>query len=149
MLNTPAARLGQFLNVDGSDVLQVVGEGGALQYGVSQFGGIQVVAQPIASTPFALSGRVPGFLVITFAGVTTVNVSAPTAGVDDGLEIEIFSNTAFAHIVAVGAGKLKAGAAVPGAQITFPAFAGAGVYMTAYQGAWLVATGGNGAYVVA
>lgn len=148
MINSPAARLGQFLNTDGSDVVQVVGVGGGLQYGVSQFGGIQVTAQALAATG-PVSGRIPGFYVITAGSAATITISAPTSGVDDGLEIEIFSNTAFAHIIAVGAGKLKAGAAIPGAQITFPAFAGAGVYLTAYQGAWLVATGGNGTYVVA
>lgn len=147
MLNTQAARLGQYLNTDGSDVLQVVGVGGNTQYAIGQFGGIQVSAQVLAATG-PLSGRLPGFYVITAAGsAATITVSAPTAGVDDGLEIEIFSNTNFAHIIAVGAGKMLAGVAA-GTQIAFPAFAGAGVYMTAYQGKWLTATGGNGVYTV-
>lgn len=146
MLNSPAARLGQFLNVDGSDVLQVVGVGGAIQYGISQFGGVQVAAQALLIDQ-TISGRVPGFFVITKGSLATITVSAPTAGVDDGLEIEIFSNTAFAHVIAVGAGKMLAGVA-PGTQIAFPAQAGAGVYMTAYQGKWLTSTGGNGAYTV-
>lgn len=145
--NTLTAKL-QFLNEAGIDIIQSVGIGGAVQWSLNANGGIQVVAQPLAATG-PLSGRIPGFFVITAGAAATITLSAPTAGVDDGLEIEIFSNTAFAHVVAVGAGKLKAGAAAPGAQITFPAFAGAGVYLTAYQGAWLVATGGNGTYVVA
>jgi len=136
----------QYLNLDGIDILQSVGVGGNVQYSLNANGGVQAVAQLLTATG-PLSGRLPGFFVITAAGAATITVSAPTAGVDDGLEIEIFSNTAAAHIIAVGAGKMLAGVA-PGTQIAFPAQAGAGVYMTAYQGKWLTATGGNGAYTV-
>ncbi len=145
--NTQTAKL-QFLNNDGIDILQSVGQGGGVQFSVNANGGLQAVAQPLASTPLTISGRLPGFYVITNAGIATITVSAPTAGVDDGLEIEIASSTNFAHIVAVGAGKLQMGQAA-GAQVTFPAFAGAEVYLTAYQGKWIVATGGNGVYTVA
>jgi hypothetical protein len=147
MLSTPAARLGQYLNTDGSDVLQVVAPGGATQYAVGQFGGVQVSAQ-LLSVDQTISGRVPGFFVITKGSIATITVSAPTAGADDGLEIEISSNTNFAHVVAVGAGKLLMGAAAA-AQVTLPAFAGATVYLTAYQGKWIVCTGGNGTYTPA
>lgn len=145
--STQTAKM-QYLNLDGIDILQSVGVGGNVQVSINANGGLAVVAQPIPTTPFALNGRIAGFFVITNAGATTVNVSAPTSGVDDGLEIEIASATNFAHIIAVGAGKLQAGVAA-GTQITLPAFAGAEVYLTAYQGKWIVATGGNGTYTVA
>ncbi len=147
MLSSQAARLGSYLNTDGSDVLQVEGVGGNIQYAISQFGGIQVSAQQLA-VDSTVSGRVPGFFVITKGSIATITVSAPTSGADDGLEVEISSSTNFAHVVAVGAGKLQMGAAA-GAQVTFPAFAGATVYLTAFQGKWIVCTGGNGIYTVA
>lgn len=147
MLQTPAAKLGQYLNTDGSDVLQVVGVGGNIQYSINTNGGIQVVAQPLAASG-AVSPRVPGFFVITKAGVAAITIAAPTVGADDGLEIEIASNTAFAHTVNVGAGNLLNGAQVPAAQVAFPAFAGAAIFLTAYQGKWMLYTGGLGTYTL-
>lgn len=146
MLNTAAARLGQFLNTDGSDVLQVVSVGGAIQYGINANGGIQIVAQPIAANG-AIAPRVPGFYVITKGSIASLTLAAPTAGADDGLEIEIASNTAFAHVITATGLLLTASAAVN--SITFPAFAGAAAFFTAYQGKWFVYTGGLGAYVTA
>jgi hypothetical protein len=137
-----------FLNEAGVDLFQSIGFGGGVQYSINANGGVQLVAQPLASTPLTISGRLPGFFVITNAGIATITVSAPTATTDDGLTIEIASNTNFAHVVAVGAGKLL-WAQAAAAQITFPAFAGALVVLTAYQGKWITATGGNGVYVAA
>lgn len=147
MLSTQAARLGQFLNTDGSDVLQVVGVGGSIQYSINANGGIQVVAQPLAASG-AVSPRNPGFFVITKAGVAAITLVPPTAGADDGLEIEIASNTAFAHTVNVGAGNLLNGLQAPAAQVAFPAFAGAAIFLTAYQGKWMLYTGGLGTYAL-
>lgn len=145
MQSTQVAKL-QYLS-DGTDFLQVVGQGGNVLYGVNEKGGSQAVAQKLTATG-ALSGRLPGFYVITAGSAATITVSAPTAGVDDGLEIEISSSTNFAHVIVGGAGTIQMGQAA-GAQVTLPAFAGATVYMTAFNGKWIVCTGGNGAYTVA
>lgn len=141
MLNSPAARLGQYLNTDGSDVLQVVGVGGNIQYGISQFGGIQVSAQPIAANG-AINPRLPGFYVITKAGVAAMTLAAPTVGLDDGLEIEVSSGTAFAHTITTVGLLLTGSAAVN--TVTFTNIAGPTVYFTAYQGKWITASGGLG-----
>ncbi len=72
-------------------------------------GGGSIVAPPVqnaTATPFTvdLNG---GDIVVTFAGATTCNIPAPTAGQDDFKRIKVFSTTAFAHILAFGANKLN------------------------------------------
>lgn len=143
--NTQTAKL-QYLNEAGIDIIQSVGLGGAVQYSLNANGGLQVVAQPIAASG-AINPRLPGFYVITKAGVAAMTLAAPTAGTDDGLEIEVSSNTAFAHSFTATGLLLTSSASVN--SITMPAFAGATVYFTAYQGKWIVCTGGLGTYVVA
>lgn len=144
--NTQTAKL-QFLNEAGVDIIQSVGIGGGVQYSLNANGGLQVVAQPIAASG-AINPRLPGFFVITKAGIAAMTLAAPTAGTDDGLEIEVSSNTAFAHSF-TSAGNLLLSTTGVNSSITMPAFAGATVYFTAYQGKWIVATGGLGAYTVA
>jgi hypothetical protein len=143
--NTQTAKL-QFLNESGIDIIQTVGLGGAVQYSLNANGGFQVPAQALSASG-AVNPRLPGFYVITKAGVAAITLTAPTAGTDDGLEIEIASNTANAHTVNVGAGNLLNGAGA-NAQVAFPAFAGAGIYLTAYQGKWFLATYGVGTYTI-
>lgn len=143
--NTLQAKM-QYLNEAGLDIIQSIGQGGVVQYSVNANGGVQVPAQALAASG-AINPHLPGFYVITKAGVAALTLAAPTAGVDDGLEIEIASNTNFAHTVNVGAGNLLAAQAAA-AQIAFPAFAGAAVFLTAYQGKWIVYTGGLGTYTV-
>lgn len=143
--NTQTAKL-QYLNEAGVDIVQVIGLGGAVQYSLNANGGSQVPAQVISASG-AVNPRLPGFYVITKAGVAAITIAAPTATVDDGLEIEIASNTANAHTVNVGAGNLLNGGGA-NAQVAFPAFAGAGIYLTAYQGKWFLATYGIGTYTI-
>lgn len=139
----------QFLNEAGIDIIQTVGVGGVVQYSQNQFGGEQVLPQTLSTVAPSVSGRVAGFYVITYsAGAATVTVSAPTATVDDGLEIFISSNTNQAHVVAVGAGNLLAGVAAK-AQVTLPAFAGAQISLTAYQGKWFLSTFNAAIYTLA
>jgi hypothetical protein len=135
----------QYLD-QGIDMFQLVGVGGNVLWSVNNKGGVQVVAQPIAASG-AIAPRLPGFYVITKAGIAAMTLAAPTAGVDDGLEIEVSSNTAFAHSF-TATGLLLTSSAVVNS-ITMPAFAGATVYFTAYQGKWIVATGGLGTYTAA
>ena len=75
--------------------------------------------------------------VITKAGVLADTLAAPTAGVDDGLEIVVTSNTANAHTI-TATGLLNTGAAAGANLATFAAFPGAGLTLMAYQGKWNV-----------
>lgn len=145
MQNTFTAKL-QYLNINGEDIIQIVGQGGNVIYSMNQFGGQQYPPTLITANG-AINPRIPGFFVITKAGIASLTLAAPTVGVDDGLEIEISSNTAFAHVITATGLLLTASAAVN--SITMPAFAGSTVYLTAYQGKWIVCTGGLGTYVAA
>jgi len=74
--------------------------------------------------------------VITKAGVAALTLAAPTSGADDGLQIDIISQTANQHTVTAtglfvdGAGHLNVA--------TFPANAGGQILLEAYQGKWYV-----------
>ena len=93
-----------------------------------------------AFVPLASSGAIDPHTsnryVITKAGVAALTLAAPTAGVDDGREIEVISNTANAHTITAtglfqdGAGNVN--------EATFAAHAGAGIKLVAYQGKWNV-----------
>jgi hypothetical protein len=121
------------LNNGGNDIFQQVGQGGQVTWGINTNGGIQVPAQPLAATG-SINGRIPALYVITAGSAATITVTAPTATVDDGLEIEVAPNTNFAQVIAVGAGKLLgATTGGPFVQVTMPAFAGAVVFLTPGQ----------------
>jgi hypothetical protein len=77
-----------------------------------------------------------GSYVIIKAGVAALTLAAPTAGTQDGTEIQIISNTAFAHTL-TATGLLQTGTASVNVA-TFAAFAGAGLVLVAYQGKWNV-----------
>lgn len=63
-------------------------------------------SQLAAATPFAVDIN-GGAIVITNAGATTCNIPAPVAGQDDFKSIDVYTSTAFAHILAFGANKLN------------------------------------------
>lgn len=73
-------------------------------------GGPSLAGPPLlqlaAATPFAVDIN-GGDIHITFAGATTCNFPVPQAGQDDGKTIEVYSETAFAHICSFGANKLN------------------------------------------
>lgn len=73
--------------------------------------------------------------VITKAGVAAMTLGAPTSGADDGVTIQIWSNTANAHTV-TATGLFQDGSANSNVE-TFAAHAGAALYLTAYQGKWM------------
>src|SRR6266699_1562918 len=85
----------QYLD-QGTDIFQLIGQGGNVLWSINNKGGVQVVPQPITASG-AINPRLPGFYVITKAGVAAMTLAAPTATTDDGLEIEVSSTTAFAH----------------------------------------------------
>jgi hypothetical protein len=65
-----------------------------------------------------------------------MTLAAPVSGVDDGLSISIYSNTAFAHTL-TSTGNFQTGGTATGV-LTFAAHAGAGVLLRAYQGKWQI-----------
>ncbi len=145
MLNTQVAKQ-QWLQ-DGTDYMQIVGPGGAIYYAINEKGGYQVKPTLIA-VDGAINPKVPGFFVITKGSAAALTLAAPTAGVDDGLEIEISARTAFAHVI-TATGLLLTGTAAVNS-VTFPTLgAGGTVYLTADNGKWILANGGQGAFTIA
>jgi len=99
--------------------------------------------QPVQVVPQALSadGAIAvanGKYVITKGSLAALTLAGPTAGTDDGKEIEVTSDTAFAHTITLPAGKLKTG----GAAATICTFTGTtgggGIKLKAYNGTWKV-----------
>lgn len=76
--------------------------------------------------------------LITKAGVAALTLAAPTAGADDGLQIEITSATANAHTL-TATGLFEDGAAHVNLA-TWPAQIGGKISLMAYQGKWYVQT---------
>lgn len=63
-------------------------------------------SQLAAATPFAVDINA-GAIVITLAGVATINIPAPVSGQDDFKTIDVYTSTANAHILSFGANKLN------------------------------------------
>jgi hypothetical protein len=83
------------------------------------------------------------YIVNNASAADLTTLGAPTAGVDDGLTIAFWSNTAFAHKITCPTTLIQTGAATPKTSATLAAFAGAGILLRAYQGNWQV-IGSNG-----
>lgn len=120
--------------------------GNAAVNGVVNLIGTDSMDRPIVSAPLAIpftlitaSGaiapRASAQYVITKAGVAAMTLAAPTTTTDDGEEIIIYSNTAFAHTV-TATGLLQTGTASVNVA-TFAAFAGARLVLRAYAGKWM------------
>ena len=65
-----------------------------------------------------------------------ITIAAPTAGVDDGLELTIISGSAFAHVI-TATGLLKTGSTNVNVA-TFAAQQGASLTLVAYNALWYV-----------
>lgn len=100
----------------------------------------RVLLEPQTPTPLSVNGainpRLSASYVITKAGVLADTLAAPTATTDDGIVIDIVSNTANAHTVTATALYDSGSASVNLA--TFAAFKGARLRVKAYQGRWQV-----------
>ncbi len=90
----------------------------------------------VLSVDTAISPHTSGFYVITKGSAAHNTLAAPTVTTDDGVTIEISSDTAFAHVL-TATGLLQTGAAAVNTA-TCSAFAGASLILRAYQGLWLV-----------
>jgi hypothetical protein len=76
-----------------------------------------------------------GDVVITKAGVAALTLAAPTSGVDDGLKLNVYSNTANAHTITCPGTNFT----VPAGSktvATFPANAGVKQSYMAFGGQW-------------
>ncbi len=144
MAGTIAAKM-QYLDLNGEDLLQLIGVGGNLQYSLNNKGGIQVSAQLLAADG-AINAHKGGFYMITKGSAAALTLAAPTVVVDDGMEIEIIAATSFAHAITAPAGTFVVGGSALNTVLTITAANGAGttMYLTAYNGKWYVASGGFG-----
>jgi hypothetical protein len=80
-----------------------------------------------------------GNYIIKTAGVDATTGIAPRAGLDDGLTISVYSDTANAHTITFSTNCIADGAAgAPHHIVTFAAFRGAGVQLRAFNGTWQV-----------
>jgi hypothetical protein len=95
-------------------------------------------AIPVASSTGG--SRLPGKYVITKAGVAALTLVAPTAGLDDGVLIQLISTTANAHTVTTpAAGNIQDGnTSGHNTVLTFNAHIGANAILEAYNGTWYV-----------
>lgn len=91
----------------------------------------------LSGTTDAINPHVAGNYVIKTAGVDAITLGAPTAGIDDNLSINIWSDTANAHTVTLPSALFAIGAALK-TVATFSAFRGAGLSLRAYNGTWQV-----------
>jgi hypothetical protein len=78
-----------------------------------------------------------GNYIITTGSADACTLPTPTAGVDDNLNVNVWSASNFAHTITCATTVIAGGVALK-TVITFPAFAGAGVSLRAYNGTWQV-----------
>jgi hypothetical protein len=97
---------------------------------------ISPTPQAIGSAAPAIPPHVSHTYVFNRAGVVAATLAAPTAGTDDGLEIVITSDSAFAHTL-TATNLLDTGTANQSVA-TFAAFKGAGLTLMAFNGRWKV-----------
>jgi|SRR5208282_3299730 len=84
----------------------------------------------------AIDPHTAGRYVITKGSIAVLTLAAPTAGIEDGLLIEIISSTLFAHTL-TATGLLSTGTASVN-EATYAVYAGAGLCLEAYNALWLV-----------
>jgi hypothetical protein len=107
--------------------------------------GPQALPLFVASVDGAITIK-SGIVHITKGSAAALTLAAPVAGLpsaggDDGKELIIRSNTAFAHTVTIANGLAGAGASADVG--TFGAAANNGVSLYAYNGAWYQIPGSN------
>jgi len=122
-------------NLNGEDIMQIMGQGGNMVFNITANGGIQI--SPIlitANGPINPSMSAP--YVITKNGIAALTLAAPGVGADDGIQILIASATAFAHTLTTPGLLLTGTASINTA--SFQTNAGSSLTLMAYQGKWIV-----------
>jgi hypothetical protein len=104
----------------------------------------------VAATPDALNPHIAGNYIIISGAVDPITLGLPllggpstlqssgAIGGDDGLTINIWSDTAFAHTVTLPSAKFARGTAALATTATFTAQRGAGMTIRAWNGTWQV-----------
>lgn len=103
-------------------------DGDALQGPITKLLGVADVINP----------HIAGNYIISTGQVDAITLGLPTPGVDDGLSIDIVSDTAFAHTVTLPSAGYAVGTATPKTVATFTAQRGAGMFLRAFNGLWQV-----------
>lgn len=113
--------------------------GGAYDSGAQQD---LIDCDPFQAGPIELSGTTDvlnpqqgGNYIVKTGGVNAMTLAAPRVGIDDGVCIQVWSDTANAHTITCPGAIVAAGEALK-TVITFPAFRGGGVSLRAYNGVW-------------
>jgi hypothetical protein len=106
-----------------------------------------------SSSPTLISanGAIPPHVshtyVITKTGsLAAITLAAPTAGTDDGIEIQVTSDTAFAHTITCPAGVFKNGGAATTIFTFTGTTSGGGLTLMAYNATWKVIAFVGGAF---
>lgn len=99
------------------------------------------IGKYVISADVTLDPHSPGRYIITKATAAAITLGAPASGSEDGLQIQIFSSTAAAHVV-TATGLLQDGAGHANTA-TCAAQAGCSMVFTAFAGKWM-ATGDAG-----
>jgi len=97
--------------------------------------------------PLSVSGAIDPhtgqrYMITKSTAIAAMTIAAPTAGADDGLNIQVVSSTAFAHTVTFTGGTMIDGAGHT-ASATFPAAGGGCLDLIAYNGKWYVLNSQN------
>lgn len=95
----------------------------------------------LTGTADVINPHVSGNYVIKSTSADLMTLGAPTAGVDDNLCINIWSDTLFAHTIT--ATTLFANGTALKTTATFAAFRGAGMTLRAFNGVWQVIAATN------
>lgn len=88
----------------------------------------------LTGTADAINPHVAGNYIVNTGSADGITLAAPTAGTDDGLSIQIVSNTSYAHTL-TATGLLQTGASGTGV-LTMAAYPGCTISLRAYQGKW-------------
>lgn len=105
---------------------------------IQKLGGAALVVLAVSG---ALDPHTSNRYMITKGGILAETLAAPTAGADDGIEIEIVSATAFAHTL-TATGLFVDGAAHVNLA-SWSVNAGGCLRLRAYNGKWYVTTALN------
>jgi hypothetical protein len=91
----------------------------------------------LTGTTDAINPHVGGNYIIDAGAADAITIGAPTSEVDDGVSINIWSDSAFAHTLTAPSAIFETGAAAK-TVFTFQAFKGSGIGLRAMDGAWHV-----------
>lgn len=99
---------------------------------------LHVAPTQLTGTSDAINPHVSGNYIIATGSADAITLGVPTAGADDNLTINFWSDTLYAHTITCPSAVIAGGDQVVKAAITLKAFRGAGVCLRAWNGTWQV-----------